>query len=142
MKMLLRAALVLSGLQLAAIPAASQPVDPLANNAAALAAAGDTASQVAFAYADRNADLLVSWEEYRNRALRLFTHVDTNEDGVMQIAELAALAGPSAPAAPFDVSAGTFNAAARKAFDDADKDNNGALTPAEWAKVLRPSKLF
>lgn len=117
-------------------------IDPLADNGAALAPAGDTASQVAFAYADRNADLAVSWEEYRNRALRLFERIDTNGDGILQISELAALGGPEAPKAPFDVTLPTYNAAARKTFDTADADRTEALSPAEWRNVVRPSKLF
>jgi uncharacterized protein YbaA (DUF1428 family) len=120
----------------------AQVVDPLANDAAALKPAGDTASQVAFAYADRNSDVVVSWEEYRNRAMLLFGNVDTNSDGVMEIAELAALGGPNAPKAPSDIDLATYNAAVRKAFDDADASKDGALTPAEWANVIRPSKLF
>ncbi|MFZ4687775.1 MAG: hypothetical protein ACOYLS_00920 [Polymorphobacter sp.] len=135
-------ALLASTLAFAAATAQPAPVDPLANNAAALAPAGDTASQIAFAYADRNADTVVSWEEYRNRGVRLFARVDTNEDGILQIAELQALAGPSAPTAPFDVKIETFNAALRKYFDMGDKDSNGALTPTEWHDTVRPSKLF
>lgn len=141
-------ALSLAAAPVIAAPLAGQPdtpsgvVDPLADNASALAAAGDTASQVAFAYADRNADLVVSWEEYRNRALRLFERIDSNGDGILQISELAALGGPTAPPAPFDVTLPTYNAAARKTFDTADADKNGALSPAEWRNVVRPSKLF
>jgi hypothetical protein len=129
----------------AAEPAPDVPtgvIDPLADNGAALAPAGDAASQVAFAFADRNADLAVSWEEYRNRALRLFERIDTNGDGILQISELAALGGPDAPKAPFDVTLPTYNAAARKTFDTADADKNEALSPAEWRNVVRPSKLF
>lgn len=120
----------------------AQVVDPLANDAAALKPAGDTASEVAFAYADRNNDVVVSWEEYRNRAMLLFGNVDTNSDGKLEVAELAALGGPNAPKAPSDIDLATYNAAVRKAFNDADADKDGALTPAEWANVIRPSKLF
>lgn len=126
-----------------AVPATAQLAnDPMANNAAGLAPAGDTASQVAFAYADRNEDLAISWEEYRNRAMRLFGHVDANNDSILQIAELQALAGPSAPKPEHDISAGTFNAAMRKLFDTGDKDGDGALTPAEWHDTVRPSRAF
>jgi hypothetical protein len=120
----------------------AQVVDPLANDAAALKPAGDAASQVAFAYADRNTDVMVSWEEYRNRAMLLFGAVDTNNDGVLEIAELKALAGPNGPPETMNIDLPTYNAAVRKAFDDADADKDGALTPAEWANVIRPSKLF
>lgn len=122
--------------------ASAQTVDPLAGNASALAPAGDTASQVAFAYADRNADELVSWEEYRNRGILVFSRVDTNSDGMLQIAEIAAFAGTDAPPAPFDIGIATYNAALRKYFDLGDKDGNGALTPAEWRDTVRPSKIF
>lgn len=126
-----------------AVPATAQLAnDPMANNAAGLAPAGDTASQIAFAYADRNEDLAISWEEYRNRAMRLFGHVDANNDSILQIAELQALAGPSAPRPEHDISAGTFNAAMRKLFDTGDKDGDGALTPTEWHDTVRPSRAF
>ena len=116
--------------------------DPMANNAAGLAPAGDTASQIAFAYADRDEDLTISWEEYRNRAMRMFGHVDANNDDVLQIAELQALGGPSAPKPENDIDAGTFNAAMRKLFDSGDKNGDGALTPAEWHDTVRPSRAF
>jgi hypothetical protein len=124
-------------------PAAAQLAnDPMANNAAGLAPAGDTASQVAFAYADRDEDLTISWEEYRNRSMRLFGHVDANNDSILQVAELQALAGPSAPMPEADISSGTFNAAMRKLFDSGDKDKDGALTPVEWHDTVRPSRAF
>lgn len=138
-----RAAVMLALLAGADAAAAQTPaVDPMANDAAILAPAGDTAQQVAFAYADRNEDAIVSWEEYRNRGMRMFHHVDTNKDDVLQVAELRALAGPDAPAAPYDITAPTFNAAMRKTFDQGDKNLDGALTPAEWRDTVRPSRLF
>jgi hypothetical protein len=139
---LIFAALAMMAAPLAAQGLPAQVVDPLANDAAALKPAGDTASQVAFAYADRNTDVMVSWEEFRNRAMLLFGSVDTNSDGKLEIAELAALGGPNAPKAPSDIDLATYNAAVRKDFDNADADKDGALTPAEWANVIRPSKLF
>jgi hypothetical protein len=127
----------------AAAPAAAQLAnDPMANNAAGLAPAGDTASQIAFAYADRDEDLTISWEEYRNRSMRLFGHVDANNDSILQIAELQALAGPSAPTPEHDIDSGTFAAAMRKLFDTGDKNGDGALTPAEWHDTVRPSRAF
>jgi hypothetical protein len=132
------AALLLPAVAIAQTP----PVDPMASDAAILAPAGDTAQQVAFAYADRNEDAVVSWEEYRNRAMRMFHHLDANDDDVLQIAEIREMAGPEAPAAPFDINAGVFNAAMRKAFDQGDKNGDGALTPAEWRDTVRPSRLF
>lgn len=132
-----------AALAMAATSAAAQLAnDPMANNAAGLAPAGDTASQVAFAYADRDEDLTVSWEEYRNRSMRLFGHVDANNDGILQIAELQALAGPSAPRPENDIDSGTFNAAMRKLFDSGDTNKDGALTPAEWHDTVRPSRAF
>jgi len=132
-------ATMLAGL---AAMANAQTADPLADNGSALAPAGDTAAQVAFAYSDRNADELVSWEEYRNRGILVFSRVDTNGDGILQVAEIAAFAGKDAPPAPFDIKIATYNAALRKYFDLGDKDNNGALTPAEWRDTVRPSKIF
>jgi hypothetical protein len=133
------AAMLLASPSFAQSPLAN---DPMANNAAALAPAGDTASQVAFAYADRNEDLVVSWEEYRNRSMRLFANVDANADGILQVAELQALAGPSAPKPEADISVGTFNAAMRKMFDAGDKNSDGALTTTEWHDTVRPSRAF
>lgn len=127
---------------LLAVPAAAQTRDPMSANASALAPAGDTVSQVAFAYADRNEDGLVSWEEYRNRAMRVFGHADADSDGVLEIAELKTLDGAAAAAPKADVDLATFNAALRKQFDSGDKNGDGVLTPAEWQDVVRPSKLF
>ncbi|WP_448579507.1 hypothetical protein [Thermaurantiacus sp.] len=140
----LRAPGAVFGLLWAASAAAQSPlaVDPMANNAAGLAPAGDTASQVAFAYADRNEDLKVSWEEYRNRAMRLFAHVDANNDGILQVAEMQALAGPDAPRPEADISARTFNAAMRKLFDAGDANSDGNITPQEWRNTVRPSRAF
>ncbi len=136
--------LAVGGLFVLAVGASAQAptVDPLANNAAALAPAGDTASQVAFAYADRDEDEVVSWEEYRNRGMRLFGRVDANGDSVLQIAELKALTGPDAPAPTFDIGIGAYNAALRKFFDLGDKNADGALTPTEWRDTVRPSKIL
>jgi hypothetical protein len=117
-------------------------IDPLAEDASTLKPAGDTVSQIAFAYADRNEDELVSWEEYRNRAMRLFGRVDTNGDGILEVSELQLLAGPTAPTPARAVDLATYNAALRQAFNDGDKNSDGVLTPAEWAGVVRPSKLF
>jgi hypothetical protein len=124
------------------VGAQAPAVDPMANDAAVLAPAGDTAQQVAFAYADTNEDAVISWEEYRNRGMRMFHHVDTNDDDVLQVAEIRELSGPDAPAAPYDISAPTFNAAMRKTFDQGDKNLDGALTPEEWRTTVRPSRLF
>lgn len=138
-----RTAVVVACLAGAGAATAQAPaVDPMANDAAVLAPAGDTAQQVAFAYADVNEDAVVSWEEYRNRGMRMFHHVDTSKDDVLQVAELRALAGPDAPAAAYDITAPTFNAAMRKTFDQGDKNLDGALTPAEWRDTVRPSRLF
>jgi hypothetical protein len=117
-------------------------IDPLAEDAKALKPAGDTVSQVAFAYADRNEDELVSWEEYRNRAMRLFGRVDINDDGILEVTELQVLAGPNAPAPKRAVDLPTYNAALREAFNEGDKNSDGVLTPTEWSAVVRPSKLF
>jgi uncharacterized protein YbaA (DUF1428 family) len=135
-------ALALPAAALAQTAPSQSAVDPMARDAAILAPAGDTAQQVAFAYADRNEDAVVSWEEYRNRAMRMFHHVDTNDDDILEIAEIRQMSGPDAPAAPFDISADLFNAALRKAFDAGDRNGDGALTPAEWHDTVRPSRLF
>lgn len=121
---------------------AERPVDPLFNDAAALAPAGDTASQIAFAYSDRNEDLIVTWEEYRNRGMRVFGHVDTNADGVLQIAELQAIGGTDSAKHSHEIPIGTYNAALRRFFDAGDANKDGALSPAEWQDTRRPSKIL
>lgn len=145
-KSLLASALAFAAMLSSGSAQAAEPVrptvDPLAEDARAIAPAGDTVSQVAFAYADRNEDELVSWEEYRNRAMRLFGRVDTNGDGILQVAELQAFAGPNAPKPAGDVDIAKFNAALHEAFSLGDKNSDGVLTPLEWSAVVRPSKLF
>ena len=107
-----------------------------------LAAAGDAAAQVAFAYADRNADGRVSFEEYRNRSMRLFRNADLNRDGILQIAEQRAMLGPRADPASVteDLSLQDFNAALVVFFRNADTDADGYLSPTEWRGIPRANR--
>lgn len=141
-KLKLCSLLAAAGLYGTAVQAAPETyVDPLANNGAALAPAGDALSQLAFAYADRNADLYVSWEEYRNRAMRLFANIDTNGDGILEIAEVQAFAGPDSKPIPQNIGIAEFNSVLNVYFSAADKDKDGALSPAEWRNVVRPGNI-
>jgi len=96
----------------------------------ALVAAADNA----FIAADFDADGKVSWEEFRNRVVAVFGHLDHNADG--------RIAGDEHPPAvdkdgkdiqPGNVSAESFTASVAAAFESADKDGDGALTAQEWS---------
>jgi Ca2+-binding EF-hand superfamily protein len=109
-------------LALAPAPGAAQ--DP------ALAKAADAA----FTAADFDGDGKVSWEEFRNRVVMVFGHLDVNGDG--------RIAGDEHPPAvdkagkdvqPGNVTAESFTAAVAEAFKASDKDGDGALSAQEWS---------
>lgn len=113
----LAAALVLA-------PAVGAAQDP------ALAKAADAA----FTAADFDGDGKVSWEEFRNRVVKVFGHLDQNSDG--------RIAGDEHPPAvdkagkevqPGNVSAESFTAAVAEAFKASDKDGDGSLSAQEWS---------
>ncbi len=96
-------------------------------------ALADAADQ-AFTAADFDADGKVTWEEFRNRVVAVFGHLDHNEDG--------RIAGDEHPEAvdkdgktvqPDNVSAESFTASVAEAFKAADKDGDGALSAQEWS---------
>ena len=96
----------------------------------ALAAAAESA----FVAADFDGNGKVSWEEFRNRVIAVFGHLDHNQDG--------RLAGDEHPPAvdkggkgvqPGNVSAESFTASVAVAFKAADKDGDGELSAQEWS---------
>jgi Ca2+-binding EF-hand superfamily protein len=104
----------------------------------ALAAAQDPAlaqaADAAFTAADFDGDGKVSWEEFRNRVVKVFGHLDQNGDG--------RIAGDEHPPAadeagkevqPGNVTAESFTASVAEAFKASDKDGDGALSAQEWS---------
>jgi Ca2+-binding EF-hand superfamily protein len=96
----------------------------------ALAAASDAA----FKAADFDANGKVSWEEFRNRVVAVFGHLDHNQDG--------RIAGDEHPPAfdkagkavqPPNVTAESFTASVAEAFKASDKDGDGELSAQEWS---------
>ncbi len=104
---------------------------------AVAAVAGDQTpaaeSKAAFKAADFNGNGKVSWEEFRNRVISAFGHLDRNNDG--QIAgdeHPPAVDKNSKPVQPGVVTVSEFTASAQAAFKAADKNNDGQLSLAEW----------
>jgi Ca2+-binding EF-hand superfamily protein len=92
------------------------------------------AADAAFTAADFDGDGKVSWEEFRNRVVKVFGHLDHNEDG--------RIAGDEHPPAvdkagkevqPGNVTAESFTAAVAEAFKASDKNGDGALSAEEWS---------
>lgn len=106
--------------------------------APALAGAQDAAlAQVAdsaFSSADFDGDGKVSWEEFRNRLVRVFGHLDHNEDGRIAGDEHPPAVDAAGKAVqPGNVTAEAFAAAVAVTFKAADTDGDGALSPQEWS---------
>lgn len=106
--------------------------------APALAAAQDpalaSAADAAFHAADFDGNGEVSWEEFRNRVVKVFGQLDHNEDG--------RIAGDEHPPAvdqagkdvqPGNVTAESFTAAVAAAFKASDADGDGQLSAQEWS---------
>jgi Ca2+-binding EF-hand superfamily protein len=116
----------LAGLALAAslAPAISTAVD------AALAEASDAA----FTAADFDANGKVSWEEFRNRVVAVFGHLDGNEDGrVAGDEHPPAISKAGRTVQPGNVTAESFTASVAAAFKASDKDGDGELSAQEWS---------
>jgi hypothetical protein len=88
----------------------------------------------AFEAADFDGDGKVSSEEFRNRVVAVFGHLDHNEDGRIAGEEHPAAVGKDGkPVQPGNVSAESFAASVAEAFKVADKDGDGALSLQEWS---------
>ena len=119
--------LLLRAAGLACLVAAAAPV-------AAADAALTSAADDAFKAADFDGDGKVTWEEFRNRVVRVFGHLDANGDGRIAGQEHpAAVDAEGKPAQPGNVSAESFTGAVEEAFKASDKDGDGALSLAEWS---------
>lgn len=114
-------ALVIAAL-LAGAPAATADVKP-------------TAAEIktAFKAADFDGDSKVSWEEFRNRVVAAFGHLDRNSDGRIAAEEHPpAINKNGETVQPGVVSVEEFTASAQTAFKVADKNSDGKLSFAEW----------
>lgn len=118
-------------LPLAALLATTLLLPPGDSNASDKALA--EASEAAFVAADHDHSGTVSWEEFRNRVVAVFGHLDANEDG--------RLIGDEHPPAkdakgesvqPGTVTAESFTASIAEAFKKADRDGDGELSKVEW----------
>lgn len=92
------------------------------------------AADAAFEAADHDSSGKVSWEEFRNRVVAVFGHLDENEDG--------RIAGDEHPEAvdsdgktvqPGNVTAESFTSSVAEAFKASDKDGDGELSAEEWS---------
>jgi Ca2+-binding EF-hand superfamily protein len=106
--------------------------------APALAAAQDPAlakaADGAFQAADFDGNGKVSWEEFRNRVVKVFGHLDHNEDGRIAGEEHPPAVGKDGKAVqPGNVSAESFTASVAEAFKASDKDGDGELSAQEWS---------
>jgi hypothetical protein len=122
-----RFALLLRTAALACFAAVAAP-------AGAADAALESAADDAFKAADFDGDGKVTWEEFRNRVVRVFGHFDANSDGRIAGQEHPpAVDDEGKPAQPGNVSAESFTGAVEEAFKASDKDGDGALSLAEWS---------
>ncbi|MFN7552298.1 MAG: EF-hand domain-containing protein [Pseudomonadota bacterium] len=109
---------------LACVPALAVAQDP------ALAKAADAAFQAA----DFDGNGKVSWEEFRNRVVKVFGHLDHNEDGRIAGDEHPPAVGKDGKEVqPGNVTAESFTSAVGEAFKAADKDGDGELSAQEWS---------
>ena len=98
------------------------------------ALADDAATKAAFEAADYDGNGKVTYEEFRNRALMVFPHLDTNDDGRISASEHQAIrGGDGGTRQGDDVTVDQYNVALRSYFDEVDTDKDGALDLREWS---------
>lgn len=91
-----------------------------------------------FERADVNGDNQLSWEEFRNFFVPQFHQLDRDGDGVLRGDEHPPARDASGNAVkPPDVATQDFQRALQIAFDRADTDRSGTLSPREWATPLQ-----
>jgi Ca2+-binding EF-hand superfamily protein len=104
--------------------------------------ADDAASKAAFEAADHDGDGKVTYEEFRNRALMVFPHLDTNDDGRISASEHRAVhGGDGKSASGDDVSVEHYNVALRSYFDEVDVNKDGSLDVHEWSGGGKATKV-
>lgn len=92
------------------------------------------ASDAAFTAADFDANGKVSWEEFRNRVVAVFGHLDYNEDGRIAGEEHPPAVDKAGKAVqPGNVTAESFTGSVAAAFKASDKDGDGELSLQEWS---------
>ena len=92
------------------------------------------ASAAAFTAADFDANGKVSWEEFRNRVVAVFGHLDYNEDGRIAGEEHPPAVDKAGKAVqPGNVTAESFTGSVAAAFKASDKDGDGELSLQEWS---------
>lgn len=118
-------------LPLAALVAATLLLPAGVSNASDKALA--EASEAAFVAADHDHSGTVSWEEFRNRVVAVFGHLDANEDGrLIGDEHPPAKDAKGAAVQPGTVTAESFTASVAEAFKKADRDGDGELSKVEW----------
>lgn len=91
------------------------------------------AADAAFTAADFDQSGTVSWEEFRNRVIGVFGHLDKNEDGRIAGEEHPEAVMDDKPVQPGNVTVESFTASIAEAFKTADKDGDGELSLTEWS---------
>lgn len=98
-------------------------------------AAGDDAKS-AFERTDFNADGKISFEEYRNRSVKVFNDLDANGDGRLTTDEQpSAKDARGQPAVRGTVTVEAFSDSLLDHFEQADANKDGFLSIEEWSNV-------
>ncbi|HJU38310.1 MAG TPA: hypothetical protein VJ724_01965 [Tahibacter sp.] len=104
-------------------------------------AAADDDAKAAFERADFNNDGKISFEEYRNRSVRVFHDLDQNGDGRLTGDEQPpAKDAKGQPSTGGTVSVESFTDALADHFERADANRDGSLDVDEWANVKAGKK--
>ncbi len=94
-------------------------------------------SEADFSAADFDGNGAVSWEEFRNRVVAVFGHLDENEDGRIAGDEHPQASKGDESVQPGNVSAESFTAAVAESFKAADQNADGELSATEWSGTKR-----
>ena len=104
------------------------------------AAAGDDAKD-AFERTDFNADGKISFEEYRNRSVKVFDDLDENNDGRLTTDEQPpAKDATGKPVVSGTVTIEAFSDSLLDNFERADANKDGYLSVEEWSNVPKSGK--
>lgn len=106
-----------------------------------LAALANDEAKGAFERTDFNADGKISFEEYRNRSVRVFNDLDANGDGRLTTDEQPpAKDAKGNPAVRGTVTIEAFSDSLLDHFEAADANKDGYLGIEEWSNVPKPGK--